>query len=698
MITSSWGGVTFDGGQSFLQLENRMWDLSSGASVLELNAKGTLQITDWSSDGTRLAAWSIEGVQVLDAATGKVRVALQGAKPGRGVAVFSPDGSRICSASADNTLHMWETSTGKMTLTLRGPGIRVGSLAFGPDGTQVAASCDDGSIWVFDAQSGDVLSTHLDRGAWGATFTTDGTEILSLPDWDAPAEERRIRVFDPFVDGSQALEGTGGSAIAFSPDGKRAAAGTLDAYLDSRGTTYDSAVRLWDTETGELLAVLRGHRGAVQSVAFSSDGRRIISGSGEDKTIRLWDCSSGECILTINGGLPLSVHPQDTEIAYYDSDSLRIWDFGTRRVRLSLPIPGRLGRSICYSPDGERLAAARGREILMWNAATGRRVWGLSLETAKATAIAFSPDGAELALGCSDGTIKTFRASDGSSVASLIGHATAVSRLAYWPDGARLASVAGTAAFVWDTATREVVLVLSHQVGAALAISPDGKSMATAPALSSIEEGHVRLWRAKPAADGAERRRSFYLRRAGARPIVDSLFSRFPTSDLVIEHLLQNGTLNPEVRETAIRMARIRGGDPDELNRRSWEIVRLPGRSESQYREALGSAQKAYDLNPRQAANLRSVGVAHLRLGDWDNAVRELARADTMNTFASGPEGGGVPSSVAFLAMALYRSGQRAQAEEALQRLEALMKMPAFAGDDQCRACYAEARECRGVR
>jgi WD40 repeat protein len=66
------------------------------------------------------------------------------------------------------------------------------------------------------------------------------------------------------------------SSVAFNPDGTRIASGS-----------FDKTVRLWDTASGELLATLTEHEGAVISVAFSPDGTRIASGS-DDRTVRLW--------------------------------------------------------------------------------------------------------------------------------------------------------------------------------------------------------------------------------------------------------------------------------------------------------------------------------------------------------------------------------------------------------------------------
>jgi WD40 repeat protein len=78
-------------------------------------------------------------------------------------------------------------------------------------------------------------------------------------------------------------------SVAFSPDGKQVVSGS-----------HDKTVRLWDAAIGTLLQTLEGHTSSVNSVAFSPDGKQVVS-SSHDKTVRLWDAATGTLLQTLEG-------------------------------------------------------------------------------------------------------------------------------------------------------------------------------------------------------------------------------------------------------------------------------------------------------------------------------------------------------------------------------------------------------------
>ena len=164
-----------------------------------------------------------------------------------------------------------------------------------------------------------------------ASLSTPHLYISALATWPRDAEpcrgwRSRFPGIPRFTNASRrgtlvmtiALSGKG-YAVAFSPDGRRIVSGSSD-----------KSVRVWDSSTGQVQNVLEGHTHSVQSVAFSPDGRRIVSGS-LDKSVRVWDSSTGKVQNVLESHMDsvdsVAFSPDGRRIVSGSWDkSVRVWD------------------------------------------------------------------------------------------------------------------------------------------------------------------------------------------------------------------------------------------------------------------------------------------------------------------------------------------------------------------------------------
>jgi Caspase domain/WD domain, G-beta repeat len=278
----------------------------------------------------------------------------------------------------------------------------------------------DGKDWErsINAHEGAVTAAVLTQnGAEIASRGADGT--IKIWDTKAGTLERTFQVGKP----------AGGScSLAVSPDGKVAAAGTVNREI-----------KLWSLADGSELRSLAGHAGAVEAVAFSPDGRVLASGSA-DKTIKLWDVTSGQGLGTLAG------HTS--------------W----------------IG-CLSFSADGKTLASSGGdRTVRLWDVASGRERQRLLGHTEPVWAVAFAARDGVLASSDGAAVIKLWDGSDGRELRTLRGHTDSVESVAFSPDGHLLASASGDSTIrLWDVASgSERLWLVAFNDGSALRISPQG--------------------------------------------------------------------------------------------------------------------------------------------------------------------------------------------------------------------------------
>lgn len=197
---------------------------------------------------------------------------------------FSPDGRILASGGEDQAIRLWDVATGKPMRALMGHQHQVNSLAFAPTGNTLASASRDGTVRLWDISTG-----------------------------------KQLRLFS--------VEGVTFSCVVFSPDGRTLAA-----------SAYRKAIHLWEVATGKEVLQLKKHQaGGVSRIAFSPDGKMLVSAGGEDKTLCLWEVATGR------------------ELRQFDTQPCEIF-------------------SVAFSSNGKTLAGGGKGGIHLWEAATGKEI------------------------------------------------------------------------------------------------------------------------------------------------------------------------------------------------------------------------------------------------------------------------------------------------------------------------------------
>ena len=275
------------------------------------------------------------------------------------------------------------------------------------------------------------------------------------------------------------------SSVAFSPDGKRIVTGS-----------NDRTARLWDAATGQEILALKGHTLWITSVAFSPDGKRIVTGAGDysqpgkmQGEAKVWDAATGQELLSLRGHADcvwaVRFSPDGQHIVTASDDqTARVWDAATGQEIFTFR--GHAGgvRSVAFSPDGQRIITGSVDETAkVWDAATGQELLVLK-NISVVWSVAFSPNGQRIATGNADNTAKVWDAVTGEELL-VLKHASVVSSVAFSPDGKRILTGSwDRTAKVWDIATGEEIFVLKGHASnlRSVAFSPDGKRIATGSA------------------------------------------------------------------------------------------------------------------------------------------------------------------------------------------------------------------------
>lgn len=455
--------------------------------IFDVEARKLRSSHEWHNNGVKAVAFSPDGrtlatagsrdalVYLWDTETWQKRRTLSGHVGNVHSLRFTNDGKILLASAgrADNTLpgevKLWDVATGRERPAVVGHTAGVFSAAVAPDNRTLAVGYWGGTLRLFRGAADDIVSAAPE-------LAPDPAKIDPMP----PTEPKV-----PVPVRKKYLEHDGWvTCVAFSKDGKFIASGGLDGVkvwdtateaeqytlkghanylpaavaISSDGERIVSAggpvIKVWNSRTGDEVAALKG-TGGVNCVAFSNDGKQVISG-GFDKLVKVWDVSKGALAYSMKGhtgtvtSVAISHDGRRIASASNLESTVRLWDTAKRTEALTLKHDSSVA-ALALSGDGKVLAVcSRNGTIKVWDGWTGDSLASFGDRRESFVSLGLSPDGKLLAA-ASAFTIKLYQIPSGKLVKTFTGHKGSVNGIAFSGDGKRLVSASNDKSIrLWD--------------------------------------------------------------------------------------------------------------------------------------------------------------------------------------------------------------------------------------------------------
>lgn len=261
------------------------------------------------------------------------------------------------------------------------------------------------------------------------------------------------------------------TALNVTPDGKYLAVATADSRITlinlatqkqvySQSSPVNDFANLAISNDGQWLAIaagnnidvrrlkdgmrvksLAGHTNKVSGIAFSPDGKTVVSVSGGDRTIRVWERESGKLLQTLAD----NIGPTTTVVFTPDGDqfitgaigddrTIKFWDAKSFELLATSPKQPGYINSLAITPDGNKLVGAVRNYVKIWNLPNAQELSSVKGPSLEINMITVSPNNRWIATANKEGNIMLFDATNGKQITSLSGHKGWVLSLAFSPD------------------------------------------------------------------------------------------------------------------------------------------------------------------------------------------------------------------------------------------------------------------------
>ena len=259
----------------------------------------------------------------------------------------------------------------------------------------------------------------------------------------------------------------------------------------------DGTARVWDVDTGKIIAILKGHTSQVNNAVFSPDGRLVATASS-DNTARIWDAVTSETLYEFKG------HTNEINDVQFSSDgkfivtasrdgTARVWDIDTKQQILELKEHLGAVTHAAFSPNNQTiLTASTDGRARVWSVQNGVLITVLSGHQNEINAARFSPNGRLVVTASSDGEARLWTVPAGQNIALFKGHSGPINDATFSPNGALIVTASDDkTASVWDARSGQLRINLKGHSAEVLSakFSPNSTRIITASA-----DNTARVW------------------------------------------------------------------------------------------------------------------------------------------------------------------------------------------------------------